>query len=338
MRVSSHTGGPKGRVFAALDAMAAFAHLADDQIAALATVSERVAFAPGESVFGEDAADRDLWVVLSGAVELFRATPVGAQRLARLGWGSLLGEVAFLDGMSRDANAVAAGPCELLRVPFEPVLRLMESDPAFAVALLRLFWLALARRIREANEAMTRLIASGRRARPAGGGTGLRLAADDDRKLEVLTAQGLSTPGVDLIARRMRTERFEAEELIFSEGSAGAVFYVVADGSTRITRRLPGIGEEALLFVGRGGFFGAVSFIDRRPRTADARAHGDGCTLLSIDRRRLDGLLGSDPMAAREFLALVCRGLSSRVRGMAAQLVAWRIMAGFGQAAPLPEE
>ncbi len=336
--MSPHTGGPKERVFAALDAMAAFAHLADDQVAALATVSERVAFAPGETVYPENAPDRDLWVVLSGAVELSRTTPVGAQRLARLGWGSLLGEVGFLDGMSREATAVSGGVCELLRVPFEPAQRLMESDPGFAVALLRLFWLALARKIREANEAMTRLIASGRRARPAEGAAGLRLAVDDGRKVAVLTAQGLSTRGVDLIAGSMRTERFEAGELIFSEGSAGAVFYVVADGTARITRRLPDIGEEALLFVGRGGFFGAVSVMDRRPRTADARAHGDGCTVLSIDRRRLDSLLGRDPVAAREFLALVCRGLCTRVRGMAGQLVAWRIMAGFGHDSPLPPE
>ena len=336
--MNPRSGGSKERVFSALDAMASFAHFADDQVAALATVSERVAFAPGGAIYGEGDDDRDLWVVLSGAVELSRATPAGAQRLARLGWGSLLGEISFLDGLSREATAVCAGRGELLRVPLGPATRLMESDPVFAAALFRSFWLALARKVREANEAMTRLIASGRRASPAGGTAGLRLAIGENAKLAVLTGQGLSGRGVDTLARSMRTERFEAEEMIFSEGSAGTVFYVVADGTARISRRLPGIGEEALLFAHRGDFFGAVSFMDRRPRTADAKAHGQGCTVLSIDRRRLEGLLARDPVASREFLALVCRGLCSRVRGMAGQLVAWRIMAGFGHAAPLPEE
>ena len=71
-----------------------------------------------------------------------------------------------------------------------------------------------------------------------------------------------------------------------------------------------------------------MALIDDQPRSADARAHTNGCTVLTVDRQRLEEVLEMDPDAARQFLASLCMILCRRVRAINERLVAWRVMAG----------
>ena len=63
------------------------------------------------------------------------------------------------------------------------------------------------------------------------------------------------------------------------------------------------------------------------PRSADARAHTQGCTLFVVDRSRLEEVLDLDPDAACQFLTLMCQILCRRLRAMNDRLLAWHLMA-----------
>jgi len=95
----------------------------------------------------------------------------------------------------------------------------------------------------------------------------------------------------------------------------------------RISRMVPTVGEECLSVLGRGEVFGEMALIDEQPRSADARAHDEGCTVFSVSRALLEEVLSMDPDAAVQFLNLLCRLLCRRLRAMNERLVAWRVMA-----------
>jgi CRP-like cAMP-binding protein len=87
------------------------------------------------------------------------------------------------------------------------------------------------------------------------------------------------------------------------------------------------MGEECLAILERGDVFGEMALIDDHPRSADARAHTNGCTVFSISRSLLEEVLSMDPDAAVQFLTSLCRLLCRRLRAMNERLAAWRVMA-----------
>jgi CRP/FNR family transcriptional regulator, cyclic AMP receptor protein len=108
-------------------------------------------------------------------------------------------------------------------------------------------------------------------------------------------------------------ERFERNQMIFREGEVGQKFYLVLDGAVRISRQVPGLGEEALAILRQGQAFGEMSLIDEGSRSADALAH-EPCRLLVIEKEALEDLLFVDRDLAYDFLWKMVRMLSSRLR------------------------
>lgn len=101
--------------------------------------------------------------------------------------------------------------------------------------------------------------------------------------------------------------------VLFREGDAGEAFYIVVEGSIRISKQVPGMGEEAMYFVERGNWFGEMALFDEFPRSATAIAH-QAAEVLFLERSSLLGLFDADPLIARKILWTFCRTLSLRLR------------------------
>ncbi len=108
-------------------------------------------------------------------------------------------------------------------------------------------------------------------------------------------------------------ETYRTGATIFSEGEPGDKFYLILEGAVRISRFVPGMGEEALAVVRPGNFFGEMSLIDEAPRSATAVCH-DKCRLFVVNRRDLEDLLFVDRDLAYELLWNFVRTLSRRLR------------------------
>src|SRR6187431_962498 len=65
-------------------------------------------------------------------------------------------------------------------------------------------------------------------------------------------------------------EQYRNGATIFSEGEPGDKFYLIVEGAVRISRIVPGMGEEALAVLRPGNYFGEMSLIDDAPRSATA--------------------------------------------------------------------
>lgn len=340
----SATGGaaggvaaPRGSVLDKLDA---------GQLASLEAILERVTKDAGEVVFEEGQESEDVFLVESGVVRIQRQTPFGTQQLGTVAAGGLFGEINFIDGRSRSADAVVAEPAVLLRLPNDRLAELFESDARLAARFLRDFWRGLAAKIREGNELMKTFFeeegtkpgeqptgvdgdtASAEKAPERTRSGGRKAGVGAREKAGLLHERGMTSDQLTALAALATARDFEVEDAIFREGDEGEALYVVLDGKVRISKHIPGVGEEALAILERGDFFGEMAVVSREARSASAIAHAPGTTVLRFNQRHVERLLEEDVEAARPFLEELCRLLSARLREINDKIVQWRMMSG----------
>ena len=82
----------------------------------------------------------------------------------------------------------------------------------------------------------------------------------------------------------------------------------------RISRNVPGMGEEALAVLRAGTYFGEMALIDDFPRSAPTRIAHEECRLFVIRKEDLEDLLFVDRDLAYELLWSFVRTLSGRLR------------------------
>jgi CRP-like cAMP-binding protein len=124
---------------------------------------------------------------------------------------------------------------------------------------------------------------------------------------------GLPTAYLRRIADIGAEEDHTGGATIFEEGTKGDKFYLIIDGAVRISRFVPGMGEEALAVLRNGAYFGEMALIDDSPRSAHAIVH-EKCRLFVIRKEDLEDLLFVDRDLAYELLWNFVRTLSARLR------------------------
>lgn len=118
-----------------------------------------------------------------------------------------------------------------------------------------------------------------------------------------------SKPGGSGGGRSAHLSDYAAGAIIVQEGATGSEMFIIDDGEVEIVR-LRGDSERILTTLGPGDFFGEMSVLENRPRSATARAKV-ACRLLPIDASTLDALLREHPEVAVRMM----RKLSARLRG-----------------------
>lgn len=130
------------------------------------------------------------------------------------------------------------------------------------------------------------------------------------------------------VAAICRREVFRSGEYIFREGEAGSRLYLIVDGEVRISREIPGSGEEALAVLKPGSLFGEMSVFDRHERSTDAISNG-GTTCLTISRADFEMLLDFHRDLAHKVLWATVRLLSGRLRSTNDSLRSFLAMSMF---------
>jgi CRP-like cAMP-binding protein len=117
------------------------------------------------------------------------------------------------------------------------------------------------------------------------------------------------------------TRRYPAGTTILSEGTPGGQLHIIHQGEVRISKLVPGAGEEALTILGPADLFGEVEMFDQSPCSASAFAHTD-CEIFSIPHREVQALIRAHPELAARFLWAFGRTLASRLREMNQKIAA----------------
>ena len=109
-------------------------------------------------------------------------------------------------------------------------------------------------------------------------------------------------------ASQLRTIRRQVEEItvpagrvLCEEGTVGREFFFVVDGTAAVRR-----GGRKIASIGPGGYFGELSLLDRKPRSATVVSDSE-MTLLVLDQRRFNGLLDAMPALAHKLLVAMAQ-------------------------------
>lgn len=318
---------------AELRALEVFQHIKDEQIIRLSKFAHVQQLAEGAHVFKEEDRSMDFYVVKEGRIEIRKETPFGPQILGSLTAGTIFGEMNFIDRTHRSSDAMAVIPSSCYVFSFSALDQLMDEDKQLAVGLHWAFWRSLTEKVRDANEQLKLFFqedakkGQGRK-RVEGTRETQEVTVKSEDKVDLFKERGLSAGEMKLLATFSSEERFREGSTVFREGEKGDKLYIVLDGRVRISKFIPGVGEEALAVLDRGDFFGEMALIDDKARSADAKAHDGDATVLSIDRATLNEILSMDPHASLQFLNLLCRMISRRLREINEKIVQWKYMSG----------
>jgi len=121
---------------------------------------------------------------------------------------------------------------------------------------------------------------------------------------EVPLFSALSKKELGLVARRAEDVRVEPGAVLTSEGSAGHEFFVIVEGTAKVSRQGRKVAE-----VGPGASFGELALLDRAPRNATVTAETP-MELVVLGQREFAGLIDDVPGFARKLLA----GMAARLR------------------------
>jgi CRP/FNR family transcriptional regulator, cyclic AMP receptor protein len=147
----------RGETIRMLNAVPLFSGLTKRQLAAVAKVADHMSFGPGSVLVKEMDVGRRLIIIREGTAEVRRQgfvvgegpakgfEPGASRRLATVGPGDVVGELALIDGKPTSASVVADTQLETLVVYGTRFKQLLGSMPELYPRLL----VGLAARVRE---------------------------------------------------------------------------------------------------------------------------------------------------------------------------------------------
>jgi SulP family sulfate permease len=149
-------------------------------------------------------------------------------------------------------------------------------------------------------------------------------------KLEIQSTESLALTDFDLFKDLTASEAKELNEtakhlyfkkgdLIYEHGTPGNSLLLIARGQIKLTLPVKGGQHVHLLTLGKGQFFGEMSFLDGHAHSADAYAIED-TELLNIDRESLAHAIGQDQRMMLIIFKKISLAIAERLRHSNAEL------------------
>jgi len=132
-----------------------FSSLGTGELAELSGQVELVRLAAGETVFTAGDDSSCLYLVESGELSVLKPEDYGTSReIAKIIAGDCIGEIDMISSGKRNATAVAATPCELIRFPRHGLSfsDFLDGFPGVGSKILYAFIADIAERTRHAND------------------------------------------------------------------------------------------------------------------------------------------------------------------------------------------
>jgi len=119
-----------------------------EDLRSLLSISSRATWLEGEHPFSQGDEGRDMFIICSGKVNIWRKSGGRAVNLARLSEGESFGEMALIRGGARSAEATALENTIALRINYES----LHKAPTAAALLYRNLAKTLAERLKIADD------------------------------------------------------------------------------------------------------------------------------------------------------------------------------------------
>ena len=283
-----------------------FAGLGQGELGDIVRIFERVTFEPGACLVRQGHPADSAFILESGAADVITALPGGGEaKVAQLGPGSVLGEMALLESGVRSATVIASSALAghfIERDSFRMLLA-QRNQAAFAIQgrIIR----TLCQRLRELNakivsydlpgNAAPAIEEQGGERAPARG----RASFDWRAFLPVLPVFRRFS-AVEIAEFADMAEAMEAGrgQALFRQGEASCACYIVVRGAIEITGARNGR-RHRIGILGPGKLCGILALIEGQPHSMSAIVR-ERAMLLEIGKATFDKLLsGKGRVSAR---------------------------------------
>ena len=116
-----------------------FPNLSEDQFALLGRYGEKRRFAAGTVLYRQGERHIPMYVVISGSIEVSRASAIDSHVIGTHGPGSFTGEAGTLAGRAAAATGRAATDCELLVIGEESLRTLVITEAELSETIMRAY-------------------------------------------------------------------------------------------------------------------------------------------------------------------------------------------------------
>jgi len=219
--------------------------------------------AAGEYIFKRGDAGDHLYLIGMGSVALEASLASGKKQLySHLSEGDFFGEHAFMARTKYHDAAVAERDTSVLMIDRATFDRWVEKYPAIQSTVEDFY----RRRVLARVLAITPVF------------------------------EGVPTEARQALAGKFHLQSYAKGNVVVKEGEAGDTFYLIRSGHVNISTR--GMGSQAAQIelgkMGEGSFFGEVSLLTDKPRTATVTADDD-LELMELTRNDFNGIVAQYP-------------------------------------------
>ena len=125
----------------------------------------------------------------------------------------------------------------------------------------------------------------------------------------------LDAAEIEEVAKICDSRSFHPGEIIMREGEPGGTLFVIKKGDIKITRKVHGQEDMVLTILRENDFFGELSLMDGRARSATATAmtHAE---LVVIKKEEFDAFVKQNPACGYKFMKRIALVIGSLVRDM----------------------
>jgi CRP/FNR family cyclic AMP-dependent transcriptional regulator len=109
-----------------------FSGCTKQELQKLAMIADEIDLRDGAALTREGQAGREFFVLIEGTVDVIQ----GEERVAELGAGDWVGEIALLTNAPRTATVTATSPVRVLVVTDRAFRQVVETTPSIAVKML----------------------------------------------------------------------------------------------------------------------------------------------------------------------------------------------------------
>ena len=123
--------------------------LSQKNLTLLSRIARKCAFKKGEQIFSVSTSGNKLYIVTSGRVKIFAASPSGKLKvLDYLEKGDFFGEMSLLDQETRSASACAVDDSNLIIIHKKDFQKLLKNQPELSLSFLKV----ICNRLRRADK------------------------------------------------------------------------------------------------------------------------------------------------------------------------------------------
>lgn len=135
-----------------------------------------------------------------------------------------------------------------------------------------------------------------------------------------LAFPGLEDSELQEMADLTEIHTYPPDHVLCHEGEYEDVFYIIAEGSAAISKKMgEGEIERVLRVSGRGDMVGEMALIQNAPRAATVRATAE-CTVLEMEKRDFETILSRSPRMAMDIIRITLDRIRANDQAMIADL------------------